>query len=102
MSQLALDLGAEPVLPRAKRLTPARARRVSRLVTLATEAMMAEDGVARARTLLELQEELADALALAIADAHRTRSWRVLSVDLDIPFQTLHRRFAVRPPAGQS
>lgn len=68
---------------------------VGSLGTLAVAADRAENGVPRSRALLQLAEAVEVALIAAIADAYVTRpSWRKLSADLGIPFQTLHRRYA--------
>jgi hypothetical protein len=63
------------------------------LAALAAAIDTTDDGVARARVLLALQLDIESALSIAIADAHRQLSWRMLSADLGIPLQTLHRRY---------
>ncbi len=64
------------------------------LVSVADAVRHAQTGLAKARLLLQLERLVSDALACAIADAYRShRSWRKLSADLGIPFQTLHRRY---------
>lgn len=51
--------------------------------------------MSRSRALLQLTAAVDEALTAAIADAYSTRSsWRKLSADLGVPFQTLHRRYA--------
>lgn len=65
------------------------------LEALAAAADRADNGVPRSRALLQLAEAVEVALTAAIADAYESRpSWRKLSADLGIPFQTLHRRYA--------
>jgi hypothetical protein len=48
-----------------------------------------------AQVLVQLLAAVEAALAVSVSDAYRQhRSWRRLSTELGIPFQTLHRRYA--------
>lgn len=83
--------------PRQRSETPAS------LTSLAWDAERATSGVARARALLDLASAVQHALADSMKDAYcERRSWRLLSADLQIPFQTLHRRYgpSITPPSS--
>ena len=97
--QLTFDVGdvADSVAPPAAEAPHRRtaADRKAALVLLAAAVEQADNGVPRSRALLLLAEAVELALIAAIADAYEARpSWRKLSADLGIPFQTLHRRYA--------
>jgi hypothetical protein len=48
----------------------------------------------RAQALAQLTVEVEAALTVSVLDAYRQHhSWRRLSAELKIPFQTLHRRY---------
>lgn len=71
------------------------------LVALAVVASRADPGIASARLLLQLAAAVDAAIAVSISDAHAEhRSWRKLSAMLDLPFQTLHRRYGARTEGG--
>lgn len=100
VEQLAFDVGvvdeSQPAAQSSARPSPTGAGDlVGSLEALAATADRADNGVPRSRALLQLAEAVEVALTAAIADAYESRpSWRKLSADLGIPFQTLHRRYA--------
>jgi hypothetical protein len=106
LEQLTFDVGESVDVHhrRPSRSAEARPRPKSETASTALTPLMqsaerAASGVARARALLVLARAVEDALAVAIADAYGERqSWRLLSADLQIPFQTLHRRYGRRCP----
>ena len=96
--QLAFDIG---VVDEADACLPARTQRRPQgetrghLSSLALDAERADPGVPRAQVLVQLMASVESALAVSVLDAYRQhRSWRRLSAEIEIPFQTLHRRYA--------
>jgi hypothetical protein len=70
---------------------------IGSLATLAAAISKAEPGIPTARLLMQLAAVVEEAIAVSIADAYAEhQSWRTLSSMLDVPFQTLHRRFKQR------
>ena len=102
LEQLAFDVGevdeahSRPAAQSSSTSQPVRDEHLAgSLEALAAAADRADNGVPRSKALLQLAEAVEVALAAAIADAYEARpSWRKLSADLGIPFQTLHRRYA--------
>ena len=64
------------------------------LVDLARKAHLAGNAVERARLLVQLSSVADASLEAAIAEARHTGiPWRQLAARLDVPYQTLHRRY---------
>jgi hypothetical protein len=95
--QLAFDIGvaaATDGAPPTQRWRP-RTEGRGHLSSLAQDAERADPGVPMAQVLVQLLAAVEAALAVSVSDAYRQhRSWRRLSTELGIPFQTLHRRYA--------
>lgn len=65
-----------------------------RLTSIASQVMRSRDAAERARLLVVLGSAVAAELESAIADAREAGfSWRQLAARLDVPYQTLHRRY---------
>ena len=95
--QLAFDIGvvaaATDGQSSQQRRPPSETR--GQLSSLARDAERADPGVPTARILVQLMAAVETALAVSVLDAYRQhRSWRRLSAELEVPFQTLHRRYA--------
>jgi hypothetical protein len=60
----------------------------------AAQFVAANDPLERARLAAQLRDLAADAVASNIRDAsNRGKTWREIGAALEIPFQTLHRRY---------
>jgi hypothetical protein len=67
---------------------------MQKLVRVATTAARERDPLVRARLVAELERLTRSALERAIVGAHRSGySWRTIGAHLEIPYQTLHRRY---------
>jgi hypothetical protein len=64
------------------------------IVVAAEQLVAARDPLERARLAAQLRDLAADAVASGIRDASNTgKTWREIGAALNIPFQTLHRRY---------
>jgi len=102
MAQQALfDGGVEPAATSRRRTTtrPAACRHhtgeaVHPIEVTAARLVAASDPLDRARLGAELRDLAADAVASSIRDASKAgKTWREIGAALDVPFQTLHRRY---------
>ena len=96
--QLAFDIGIVAVAtdgaPPSQQQRPQSETR-GQLSSLAHDAERADPGVPTAQVLVQLMAAVEATLAVSVLDAYRQhRSWRRLSAELEVPFQTLHRRYA--------
>jgi hypothetical protein len=72
-----------------------RDKRVERRLSILAQRLAKEgDAVARARLAAEIRDLSETIVASSIRDANgEGRTWRQLAEDLDVPFQTLYRRY---------